>query len=179
MNHDAIHDLRDALLRRALTAEEQRRLEAWLNRHPDEAAAWNEDDALALALRRQRLNTPAVPESFTAQVMTEIRRDHAPAPAPSPALEPEPVRTLGSASPGWWNLWTRWVSLAAAALVLFSAIGLWDRHHARADAEFARQVSALRFIADLPAGLLQDYDAIQRFGESAPPVDYELLAALQ
>ena len=171
MNDHAIQDLRDALLRRALTAEETQRLQEWLSRHPEAAAAWREDERLARALHQQRARTPEVPPAFTAGVMAAIRREDARHAAPR-----EATRTTALSG---WNLWQRWISLAAAALVLLSAITFWERRHAQADAEFARQVAALRFIADMPSGLLQDYDAIQRFGEATPPVDYELLAALQ
>lgn len=173
MNHDAIQDLRDALLRRALTAEEQHRLEAWLAAHPEAAAAWREDERLARALLQQRARTPALPASFTDRVMAEIRRE-----SERPERAERPARADGPGT-SWWMPWQRWISLAAAALVLVSAITVWEKRNARADAEFARQVSALRFIADLPSGMLQDYEAIQRFGDSTPPVDYELLAALQ
>ncbi len=166
MNHDPIQDLRDALLRRPLTTGEQARLAHWLREHPAEAESWREDESLARALRQ--LPAPAVPAPFTAQVMAEIRRE-----------ESQRHRRESPRRAGFWTAWQRWISLAAAALVLLAAITVMEQRRSRADVEFARQVSPLRFIAEMPSGLLQDFDAIQRFGENPPPVDFELLAALQ
>lgn len=163
MKHDAIQDWRDVLLRREPKAEETEALAAWLRDHPEAAAEWETEVRLARALRQLR-DVP-VASNFTSRVLAEVARE-----AAKPSL----------ATPWWRTVWTtRWMPAAAATLVAVVAVGGWEIHRARRAAEFTRQVATLRAMSGLPPAVLEDFEAIRRYSESTPPVDFNLLAALQ
>lgn len=164
MNGDPIPELRDVLLRRELTADEERVVASWLARHPSAAAEWQAERALARGLRR--LPDVPVATNFTRRVLDEIVRETARAERRSSR----------------WQHWleSRWMPVAGAAAVVASvALTGWQIQTARRDADFARQVATLRAISGLTPAVLEDFEAIRRYGESSPPVDFGLLAALQ
>ncbi len=166
MNEDPLPHLRDLLLRRDLSSEEERRVADWLARHPEDAADWRTDLALARSLRQ--LRPVPVPSNFTALVLAEVRREvH---------QEPHPATN--------WKTWlrARWIPAAAGlAVTLIATIVTWQIRESRQreEAAYAQQVSALRALANLSPSTLEDFDAIQRFEGPSSAVDFELLAALQ
>ncbi len=167
MNDDPLPHLQDVLLRRELNAGEEQTLALWLAQHPEALAGWPEDVALSRALRR--LPDVPVPSNFTSQVLDEIRRDHAIS-----------VRKRESHPSPWPRLRPRaWISAASTVAVIAVALGGWEWNVRRQQAEFSHDITQLRALADVPQEVLEDFDAIQRFGQSSPAVDFELLAALQ
>lgn len=170
MNEDTLNNLRDALLHRELTPQEKQSLALWLAAHPEAAETWREDAALSRALRQ--LPDAPVPSNFTSRVLDQVR-----------------LETRASARDwqrrqreGRWRDWLRpsaWIPAASVATAVVLAVAAWDWNTRQKEAQFARDVSPLRAMAALPPELLEDFDAIQRFGESSPPVDFELLAALE
>lgn len=168
MNEDPLPQLHDALLRRELTPAEERTVATWLARRPEAAADWNEAVRLARAIRG--LPPASVPSNFTARVLDEVRRDLAQA---ERHRDRDAVRRRGPV----WFLARRWLP-AATAVTLAMAAG-WEWHQRNRLAEFTRDVTPLRVIAAVPQEVLQDFEAIQRFGQSSAPVDFELLAALE
>ncbi len=137
-------------------------MDEWLARHPEQAADWDADALLSRAVRR--LPSVAVPSNFNARVLS--------------AIEAETRRGRG---PSWLRLpWRPLVPRLAMAGILAAGLAGWQLHeHQQREAEYARHVAQLRAIAELPPVVLEDFEAIQRFGDSSPPVDYELLAAFQ
>ena len=169
MNEDPLPSLRDLLLPRDLTPEEERRVAEWLARHPEAAPEWRTDLALSRGLRR--LPPTPVPSNFTSLVLAEVRRQASANPAPL------------ASSPTWLHaLFFRYriFGWGMAVIVGIAAIG-WQLqlHQARRDAAYAQQVSPLRALANLSPNVLEDFDAIQRFDAEGSSVDFELLAALQ
>ncbi len=167
MIEDPLPHLEDTLHRRDLTPEEERTLKQWLARHPEAAEAWRENSRLARALRG--LPDTPVPSNFNARVLDEVRRDMA-----------KGQRAAESTTPrGSWLRPRFWIPATGAALVLVAALGGWEWRSQQRQAEFNRDVTRLRTLASVPQEVLEDFDAIQRFGQSSPPVDFELLAALE
>lgn len=165
MNEDPRPSLQDILQRRDLTPAEEQSLADWLARHPADAPDWAESARLALALRGM---PPApVPSNFTARVLNEVRRQ-------TPASQTSTHRRPNAWS---WLKPQHWIP-TASILAAVAVVG-WEWHQRSGVAEFARDVAPLRVIASVPAEVLQDFDAIQRFGEAQAPVDFELLAALE
>lgn len=167
MNEDPLPHFEDALLRRELTPDEERTLHAWLARHPEAAAEWRENARLARAIR-QLPNAP-VPSNFTARVLEEVRRD---------AAKSERARESRSTG-GSWLRPRFWIPTATAAAALAIALGGWEWHSKTREAEFNRDVTQLRTLAAVPQEVLEDFEAIERFSQGTPPVDFELLAALE
>lgn len=168
MNEDPLPQLHDVLLRRELTPAEERAVATWLARRPEAAAEWNETVRLARAIRG--LPQAPVPSNFTARVLDEVRRDLA---RTERDRNPNPRRRVG---PAWFSL-RRWIPAATAVTV--AMVAGWEWHQRNRLTEFTRDVAPLRVIAAVPQEVLQDFEAIQRFGQSSPSVDFELLAALE
>lgn len=167
MNEDPLPHLEDALLRRDLTPDEKRTLTDWLTRHPEAAADWQEKSRLARALRA--LPDVPVPSNFTSRVLSQVRREMAAS---------ERARTANASR---WS-WLRprfWVPAATTAVAMVVALGGWNWRTEQQQAEFRRDVRQLHTLASVPQEVLEDFEVIQRFGQSAPPVDFELLAALE
>lgn len=167
MNEDPLPHLEDILHRRELSPDEQRRLNAWLVRHPDAAPAWVESARLARATRQ--LPDIPVPSNFTARVLDEIRRD---------AAKAERARDSRRVVSPWWQP-RFWIPAMTTAVVVAVAMGGWEWRTQTQQAEFKRDVTQLRTLASVPQEVLEDFDAIQGFSQSSPPVDFELLAALE
>jgi anti-sigma factor RsiW len=166
MKEDPFAALRDAVLARELTAEEERRVAEWLKRHPERAEDWQRDLALGRAMRD--LPDVPVPSNFTSIVLGKLRRDL--------------PRRSGRFS-GWRLRWLprtcAGVSLAVLLAIFGGIVAGWTVHNQRRQAQYVRHVAALRVIADLPPEALRDFEAIRCFGETVPAIDYELLSALQ
>ena len=173
MNEDPLPHLQDLLLRRDLTVEEIRAADTWLATHPDAVGAWNEQVRLARALRR--LPEAPVPSNFTARVLAEVRNESA-----------RSEREIRQAP--WGSLLSRlglhfrfqaWFPAMATTACILIALAAWQWQSRRQLAEFRRDVTELRVMAAVPQDVLEDFEAIRRFSESSPSVDFELLAALE
>lgn len=163
MNEDALSHLRDLQLRRELTPEEAKQLAEYLSRRPDLAGGWAEDAALAAGLRR--LPQAHVPSNFTSLVLSEVRRESA-------VTRSRPrVQRFWSPVRFWWS--------AATATLLIVGGGLTWHYQQVRQRDYIQSLAALRALSEIPPDVLQDFEAIRRYGESSPPIDFELLAALQ
>lgn len=162
MNAAQFKDLLALRHKRPLTPAEQARLDEWLAAHPADRLRWQEEAALARALRNQ----PAPPASsnFMARVWQGIEADE---------------RAGARRTPRGWF---RWPSLAQqfAALTLvcvLSALVLQGRRP-RSPAQVARSVEQVATLARVPDfAVLKDFEAIRRL--NAVSADVELLAALE
>jgi anti-sigma factor RsiW len=165
MNETEFQQLLAISRRRALTPEEQARAEAWLARHPETRAAWEEERQLDELLRR----LPDVPMSsnFTAQVLARVQRETAAG------------EQAGAARGGW----LRWLprprlALTIAVLVLVPLVVWQARVQQRA--QLAASVEALSGVAAVPTvEMLADFDAIMRLSRLPANSDAGVLTALQ
>jgi hypothetical protein len=166
MNEDPLPHLEDALLRRDLTPDEKRTLTDWLTRHPEAAADWQEKSGWPSASRASRRARP---------LQLHVSRPLAGAPGD---------RCDGACPNG------RPFTLVLAASSILGSSGNHRRRRGGRSRwlELADRATAGRVSPRCPsashAGLgsqevLEDFEVIQRFGQSAPPVDFELLAALE
>ncbi len=168
MNEDLLSVLRDTLLRRDLTSEEEIRLADWLRQNPGRVADWRAEAALARGLRR--IPNAPVPSNFTMRVIAEVEREAA-------AASRRRLPWLGRLD--WRSGWRRWATaLGVAGLVVLGGI-FQQMQQVHRRQEYVRHVAALRALSQIPPSVLEDFEAIRRFQDSSAPVDYELLAALQ
>jgi anti-sigma factor RsiW len=156
--------LAEALRRGQLTPAEQAEADAFLARHPEVRAEWEEELNLSNLLHQ----VPDVPVSsnFTARVMDACRR--------SAASHAE----IGFLSGNWFSRWfPRLAACTAAAGLAFLS------YHQHQLAERRDLAKSLVEVARLPGGasieLLQNFEAIQRLNHVPVEVDRELIAALQ
>ena len=150
-----------------LTPDQRRRLEQWLETHPDERSVWEDEVALTRVLAQ--LPDAAPPSNLTARVLAEIDRDATTAPGPADTTWLGWLRKLG------------WVPRLAgvALLVVVGAVG----HHQYQDSkrnEMARNVAEVTEMASVVPSVevLQDFTAIRNLEYRAVP-DEDLLALLE
>lgn len=169
MNDDPLPSLRDTLLRRDLTPAEESRAANWIQSHPELAASWRDDVALARQLRR--LPPVAVPSNFTSLVLAAVQRE----PAAEPSTNP------GASRWSFWrnSAWRGWRVPATAVAVVAITAASWQGYARHQQREQVRNLSTLRALKGLSPANLADFEAIQRFGATTSPVDFELLAALE
>jgi hypothetical protein len=168
MNESEYQALMEASWRRALTDDEQARLDAWLRLHPEAHNDW-EAEATLNRLLEQLPDAPPVASNFTARVMQALERESAAA--------ARSTSVLGRLKQWFWRPAPR----VAWALVVAVLLGFgYHQHQTNVRGEMARGLSVLANVATLsdPA-VLQDFEAIQRLGKSAPGDDEELYALLQ
>jgi anti-sigma factor RsiW len=159
------NELSEALQRDRLTAADEERLEAYLERHPDQRHACAEDQALNHLLRQA--SAPAISSNFTARVIRKALEDHEPRSAGQPAV-----------SRSWLNRWFPQLTAITAALAI---AGLsYHQHQLTQRRELARNLAEMtRLAAGTPLDVLGDFEAIERLNQVPRHVDKELLAALQ
>lgn len=146
-----------------LSPEEESKLEAWLEAHPDARAAWEQDRALGRAL--QSLPDAPVSSNFTARVMQELD------------LEEARASRAASTSRHWRSLWPRlgWATVAALALTLFGTQQFRTAQRTQLASD-AALVS--KDIARLPDAF-RDFDVVDSLREITPASDDGILIALQ
>jgi hypothetical protein len=152
-------DPRESLWRRKLSAAER----AELRGQPE----LEEEARLTEALGR--LPDAPVSSNFTARVMTAIDLEDARSSRAQPRFQ---IWHLD-----WRRLWPR-LAIAAAVLV-FSALGVQRYEAGVHRAEIARSLSVIASAQSVPSvDVLNNFDVIQRMGQSGR-ADTDLLAALQ
>ena len=165
MNHDPTETrMRELSWRRELTGAEQAELCAWIARHPEAAAQWQEEAALN-ALLAQLPNAP-VSNNFTARVMQDIERETT-----------RPIRESANIRP-WWQrvLLPR---LAFAAVLLGAGLFAYQRNDAIQQERVASGWKAVSGTENvLSVDVLQDFNAIDQLGPRVQP-DTELLSLMQ
>ena len=167
MNESEYRALTEASWRRPLTDEEQARLDAWLREHPGMHNEWEADSALNRLL--EQLPEAPVASNFTARVLQAVEREAA-ADARSSSFSDRLKRFFWRPAPR-----------LAWALLVVGLLGFgYHQHQTNVRGEMAKGLSVLANVAALsdPA-VLQDFEAIQRLGQSAPSDDEDLYALLQ
>lgn len=162
MNQNEFEKLKLASWQRRLTDQESSALEVHFAAHPEMRTEWDEDVGLAQTIR----HLPQVPVSsnFTGLVLRAVDREFA-----------RPVQE----SPAFYD-WLRghWLrSTALASLLVCGGLISAQQYRSVQRMNMAQGVSAVSQAAAFPHQWLEDFDAINRFDR--PPVDNELLAALQ
>ena len=166
MTKEEFDRLRSLSWRRALSAEEESRVQSWLAAHPEDQADAEAEASLGLLLRQ--LPEAPVASNFTARVLQAVERDSRLPVRPPPARDrlKEWIRRLAPRA--------KWVALVLALLLLaqlqYQSLG--RRQSARELLDFGQAASMTE------PGLLQDFDAIQQLGQVPPVVDEELWLAL-
>ncbi len=167
MNDDVYDELARLSLRRERTVNDRLRIEAVLAAHPELRGRWEEDAALARAMRG--LHDVPVSSNFTAQVMDAIALDE---------------RATGrKAGAGRWREWLHgWQPKLSwsVVIVLLVGFGVYERQ-ALKRARMALDLGVVSHeLAALPdPRVLQDFDAINQLRQVATASDDELLRALQ
>jgi anti-sigma factor RsiW len=167
MNESEYQALIEASWRRVLTDAEQARLDAWLRSHPEAHSEWEAESALSRLL--EQLPDAPVASNFTVRVLQAVERESATAARRGSVFD--------SLKQWFWRPAPR----VAWALVVAVLLGFgYHQHQTNVRGEMARGLSVLANVATLsdPA-VLQDFEAIQRLGKSAPGDDEELYALLQ
>ncbi len=162
MSENEFQNLMEVSWRRPLTSQEERTLKNFLTAHPAARVIWEED----LALNRMVARLPDAPVStnFTAQVLQAVARETAREVRQKPGII------------SW--LKRNWIPrIAIAGLFICAGLVSVQEYRAVKRAQLARDVAAVSSAATFPQGWLEDFDAINRL--SQPPVDNELLAALE
>jgi anti-sigma factor RsiW len=167
MNESEYQALIEASWRRSLTDDEQARLDAWLRTHPEAHNEWEAESALNRLL--DQLPDAPVASNFTAGILRAMERETA------VAARRESV--FSRVKQWFWRPAPR----VAWALLVVGLLGFgYHQHQTNVRGEMAKGLSVLANVATLsdPA-VLQDFEAIERLGKSAPGVDDELYALLQ
>src|SRR5258708_2051181 len=150
---------------RALTAEEQARLDAWLLAHPEAQFEWGEEQHVSRALGA--LPDAPMSPNFPARVVAAVEREQG-------------ARPPAFSFVAWWQRALPMPRLAMAVVtVAVIGVSLWQyRVHERQN--FAASVQALSAVAAVPSvDVLKDFDAIRRLGQLPASGDDEVLAALR
>lgn len=162
MSENEFQNLIEASWRRALTAQEEAALKEYLAVHSEARMILDEELALSCVVRA----LPDVPVStnFTSRVLQAVERD----------TMPSARATQGVIS---W-LKRNWIPrIAIASLFVCAGFVSVQEYRTSKRTEIARDIAAVSGAATFPQEWLQDFDAINRL--SQPPVDNELLAALE
>jgi negative regulator of sigma E activity len=198
MNDPVYHQLLETAWKRPLSSEESARLEVYLEAHPEDRSAWEEEMSLKRLL--ERLPERPVSSRFTARVMAAVEGQTGPEPA---------AETVAESPLASWLAWLRsfgWAPRIAAVTLAAVLAGVgYQQYQAHLRAERARSVALVADVAALPelgltmttnslypapdrfdqatvsgVQVFQDFEPIYRLSQVPPPmVDDELLAALE
>ena len=161
MNENEFEKLREASWRRKLTEEEEAALRGYLATRAAARAQWEEESGLNEYLAR--LPDAPVSSNFTSRVLLAVARE----------TSPGTTRVQGVS--GWIKL--RWPRIAFVSVLIGAMALSVGQYRAVKRTEMALDVVTVSRAAKVPHEWLQDFEAISRL--SQPPVDEELLAALQ
>lgn len=166
MNESEYQALIEASWRRALTDDEQARLDSWLRTHPATQNEWEAEAALNRLL--EQLPEAPVASNFTARVLQAVERESA------AAARRESV--FDRVKHWFWRPAPR----VAWALVVAGLLGFgYHQHQTNVTSQVAKGLSVMANVATLSDPVvLQDFEAIQRLAKSAPGDDEELYAVL-
>ena len=169
MNESEYQALIEAGWRRSLTDDEQSRLDAWLRTHPEAHNEWEAESALNRLL--EHLPEAPVASNFTARVLQAVERESA------AEARRESKSIFDRVRQWFWRPAPR----VAWALLVAGLLGFgYHQHQTNVRGEMARGLSVLANVATLSGpAVLQDFEAIDRLGKSAPGDDEELYALLQ
>jgi cytochrome c-type biogenesis protein CcmH/NrfG len=135
-------------------------LRSYLALHPAARTQW--EDELSLNELLGKLGDAPVSSNFTSRILQRVERE-------APAVA-RPQNGFG-----WFK--SRWPRIAVVSALACAAVFSLSQYRAVKRNEIAHDIVAMSQAATVPQEWLQDFDAINRL--SRPPVDDELLAALQ
>ena len=160
MNEIEFEKLREASWRRKLTAQEEAALRVYLAIHPAARSQWEEESSLNDFLGK--LADAPVSSNFTSRVVQAVEHEtHA-----------------STSRHGVFNsIKFSWPRIAIASVLICAAVFSLNQYRALKRTEIAHDIVTMSQAATMPQEWLQDFDAINHL--SRPPVDDELLAALQ
>lgn len=166
MNGPEFDELLKKQMRGSLTAEDDTALQARFRHDSSAEAAWEED--LRLNQLLQQVPDAPISSNFTARVLGAIELEE------KKEARRSPWRGVGQ--------WLR-VGLArkAALATIIAGVSMLTYHQYRSGVreEMARNAAAVSSIAALPSvDVLENFEIIQGLNQ-LPPVDVDLLAALQ
>ena len=161
MNEIEFEKLKEASWRRKLTAQEEAALNNHFARHAEARTQWEEESGLSELL--DKLPDAPVSTNFTARVLQEVQRE----------AGPRFGREHGILR---WPRFNWLPKIAVASLIVCGGFVSLQQYKRTKIAHDLVAVSSAA-TATLPQQWLEDFDAISRL--SQPPVDNELLAALQ
>lgn len=161
MNEIEFENLRADSWQRKLTPAEENAVREYLSFHPEARTLWEEETRLTDLMGR----IPDVPVSsnFTARTIQAAARE-------GRFARQRPPRAME-----WLKAW--WPRLAISAVVASAAVFSVVQYRSVQRVEMARDLATMSQAGSVPQEWLQDFEAINRL--SHPPVDEELLAALQ
>jgi len=172
MNEIELDQLSDIAMRRQLSPEEKARVQSLIANNPSLREVWDEEQALSRLIGG--LPDAPVASNFTRQVLDAAARiKRGPRHRPAFFLH-------------WLGLRRTAQQIAAACAVLLLATVAYFQYHEVSRDRMALALSNVapnmelpsEFVELAPAELWQNYDAIQRLGQTASPADEELLSAL-
>lgn len=176
MNEADYQKLQETGWKRPLSPEEEARLRAWLDQHPEARMDWEAE----LELTRMLHQLPDAPLSsnFTAQVMRAVERESA---------APQARAMRWQLRPAWFRSWASGAAIGTLVAV-FAATSFWSHHLQRKAKELSQVANAapgmeiVGTMSVLPLGAYEDFEAIRHLTyvpSQEVSADLELLAALQ
>lgn len=164
MNEQSYKQLLEESWRRALTPEEETRLQLYLAVNPEQQQEWEEEAGLTDAL--QRLPNAPLSSNFTALVMQAVDKESRAA----------ATRDVG---PAWWRRWLpKLAPVGLAAVVLLSGVNLYQIRSQKQAAEKVFFVSGVAGAFESPEAFA-DFETIQQLRAAPTFGDEDLLAVLQ
>lgn len=160
MSEDEFEKLKEDRWRRALTPSEEISLENHFETDRAAQRIWNEEAALNQLLAK--LPDEPISTNFTSRVLQMVERE---------TVQPREESVLA-----WFKF--HWLSrVAFASLLLCATLVSIHEYRTSKRTQIAHNVAAMATATTVPQEWLQNFEAINRLGK--PPVDDELLAALQ
>ena len=171
MNDTEFNRLREAAIRRPLTAQEETSLRTHLTANPETQPAWDEERGLTRLLNE--LPDAPLASNVTAQVMQAIERESL-----RRSRTPKVFSWLGLVRPA--HRFAGACLLIILAALSYSQYQTFSRERMAVSlAAVADTVDATSQVAPLPTvEMLKDFDAIYLLNRTRPQADEELLTAL-
>jgi anti-sigma factor RsiW len=162
MSEIEFEKLREASWRRKLTTQEEAALNRYLATHAEARTQWEEESGLNELFGK--LPTAPISTNFTARVLQEVQRD----------AERNSQRKHGIFH---WIRFNWLPRIAFASLLLCGGIVSVHQIRVAQRTQIARDIATVSSAATVPQQWLEDFEAIDHL--SQPPIDNELLAALE
>jgi anti-sigma factor RsiW len=161
MSEIEFEKLREASWRRKLTAQEEAALNRYLATHAEARTQWEEESGLNELFGK--LPTAPVSTNFTARVLQTVERE---------AVSARRERGIFR-----WIRFNWLPRIAFASLLLCGGIVSVHQIRVAQRTQIARDIATVSSAATVPQQWLEDFEAIDHL--SQPPIDNELLAALE
>ena len=164
MNEQSYKQLLEESWRRALTPEEETRLQLYLAANPERQQQWEDEAALTDALHR--LPNAPLSSNFTALVMQAVDKE-------------ERISASRHATVTWWRQWLpKLAPVGLAAVVLLSGANLYRLHNQKQATKKVGLVSELAGAFESPEAFAE-FEMIQQLRAAPTFGDEDLVAVLQ